>query len=91
VQHPYHAAVDSQHNVWVNVMNSDQVLRYNPATEQWTSFDLPTHAGEARYVSLLEKDGKLQLVLPEYRGVKLAVVTFRSDADVAADRAAGTR
>jgi streptogramin lyase len=86
VAHPYQATVDSQHNVWLNVMNADQVMRYNPQTEQWTAFDLPSR-GETRYVSLLEKDGKMQVVVPEYRALKIAVMSFRSEADMAAVKA----
>jgi streptogramin lyase len=83
IMHPYQATIDRNHNVWVNVMNADQVLRYNPQTETWTAFDLPTR-GETRYVSLLEKDGAMQVVVPEYRALKIAVMSFRSEADMAA-------
>jgi hypothetical protein len=36
------------------------LLRYRPATAKWTTFDLPTRAIEAQYISLLEK-GTMQL------------------------------
>ena len=77
VTHPYQAAIDSHHNVWINVMNADQVMRYNPETGDWTQFDLPVR-GETRYISLLEKDGKMQVVVPEYRALKIAVMSFRN-------------
>jgi virginiamycin B lyase len=85
-QHPYHATVDKKHNVWLNVYDADRVMRYDPQTEQWTAFDLPSR-GESRYVSLLEKDGQMQVVVPEYRGPKIAVMSFRSEADMAAAKA----
>jgi streptogramin lyase/mono/diheme cytochrome c family protein len=81
-QYPYHATVDSHHNVWINLMNSDQVLRYDPAGRRFTYFDLPTLGAETRYVSLLEKDGKLEVVLPEFRTMKIAVMSFRSDQEL---------
>jgi streptogramin lyase len=35
---PYHVAVDSKHNAWLNIWTSDVVLRYEPATSKWTTF-----------------------------------------------------
>lgn len=89
-QHPYHAVIDSHHKVWVNMMNADQLLCYDPETGQWTAFDLPGHSAETRYVSILEHDGKLELVLPYYRTMKVTAMTFRSERDLQAlEQAAG--
>jgi len=81
---PYHVAVDSKHNAWLNIWMTDQVLKYDAKASTFTSFDLPTRGSEVRYVSLLEKDGKMQVVLPSYRTRKVAVMSFRSEADLAA-------
>jgi len=86
-QQPYHAAVDAGHNVWTNAWMTDQVLRYDPAAKSWTAFDMPTRGSEARYVSLLERDGRMQVVLPYFRARKVAVMSFRSEADLAALKA----
>ena len=86
-QQPYHAAVDAGHNVWTNAWMTDQVLRYDPAAKSWTAFDMPTRGSEARYVSLLERDGKMQVVLPYFRARKVAVMSFRSEADLVALKA----
>jgi hypothetical protein len=69
---------------WLNIWTSDVILRYDPNANQWTTFDLPTRGTEARYVSLLEKDGKMEVVVPYSRTSKVAVMTFRSEADLAA-------
>jgi streptogramin lyase len=90
-QYPYHATVDQHHNVWINMMNSDQVLRYDPKTGHFTYFDLPTLGTETRYVSLLERDGKMEVVLPYFRSLKIGVMTFRSDKEIAAIRQAVER
>jgi virginiamycin B lyase len=87
MQQPYHTAIDSKHNVWGNSWMTDQVLRYDPATNRWTTFDLPTRGSEVRYVSLLEQDGKMQVVLPYFRARKVAVMSFRSEEDMAALKA----
>lgn len=86
VEYPYHATVDRNHNVWVNMMNSNQVLRYDPKSGKFTYFDLPTLGVEARYVSLLEERGRLEVVVPYFRTNKVAVMTFRSEAEMAALR-----
>ncbi len=84
---PYHVAVDSHHNAWLNIWMTDQVLKYDPAANAFTAFDLPTRGTEARYVSVLEKDGKTHVVLPSYRTRKVAVMTLRSEAEVQAAKA----
>jgi streptogramin lyase len=86
-QQPYHVAVDTQHHAWTNAWMTDQVLRYDPAGKSWTAFDLPTRGGEVRYVSLQEQNGQMQVVLPYFRARKVAVMSLRSEADLAALKA----
>jgi streptogramin lyase len=87
MQQPYHAIIDSKHDVWTNAWMTDQVLRYDPAAKSWTTFDLPTRGSEVRYVSLLEQNGQMQVVLPYFRTRKVAVMSFRSVADMEALKA----
>jgi streptogramin lyase len=84
---PYHVAVDRNHNAWTNLWGSDQIARYDPASGQWTLFDLPTRGAEPRYISLLERDGATQVVIPYFRARKVAVMTLRSEQDLHALRA----
>jgi streptogramin lyase len=91
IMQPYHVAVDKNHNAWLNIWTSDVILKYDPAADKWTTFDLPTRGSEARYVSLLEKNGKMEVVLPYSRTSKVAVMTFRSEADLAALKAQAAR
>jgi streptogramin lyase len=84
-QRPYHVEVDRNHNAWTDLWNGDRVLRYDPNTSTWTTFDLPTRGAEARYVSLLERDGQpTQVVVPYFRARKVAVMILRSEADLQA-------
>jgi len=84
-QQPYHVHVDKQHRPWTNLWGADRVMRYDPETRAWAAFDLPTRGAEPRYVSLLERDGApTQVVLPYFRARKIAVMTLRSEADLAA-------
>ncbi len=91
VQYPYHAAIDRHHDVWVNMMNSDQVMKYDPKSGRFVFFDLPTLGTEARYVSLLERDGGTEVVIPEFRPMKIAVMTFRSEKELADAREKASR
>ena len=81
---PYHAAVDSNHNVWVNMMDDDRIMKYDPKTSQSTAFPLPTLGAEVRYVSVLERDGSMQLSIPYSRARKVARMTIRSKEEVQA-------
>ena len=47
-----------------------------------------TRGSEARYVSTLETAKGLQVTLPYYRANKIAVMSFRSEADLRAAKAA---
>ena len=83
-QQPYQVSVDTGHNVWTNLWSTDSIAKYNPANSQWTIFDLPSRGTETRHISLLEKDGRMQVVLPYSRTRRVAVMTVRSEADMQA-------
>jgi streptogramin lyase len=84
---PYHIAVDSAHNVWGNLWTSDRIVKLNPGTSAWTVFDLPVRGTEIRHIALLERGGKLSVVMPVYRTNQMGVLTVRSEAELAALRA----
>jgi streptogramin lyase/mono/diheme cytochrome c family protein len=83
----YHVAVDRNHSVWGDLWSSDQIYRMDPATQKVTTFDLPVRGTEIRHISLLERDGKLNVVMPVYRSSQMGVMTVRSEADLAATKA----
>jgi len=84
---PYHIAVDQHHNVWGNLWTADRITKYDPASGQWTMFDLPTRGTEIRHISLLERDGVTKVTVPIYRDSKMGVMTLRSEAEIAALKA----
>ena len=47
-------------------------------------FELPVRGTEIRHVSLLEQNGKTQVIVPVYRSSQMGVLTLRSEADIAA-------
>ena len=90
-EQPYHAVPDTDHNVWASMWTTDQIAKYEPATGKWTLFDLPTRGTEVRIISLLEKPDLKELVFAYARSSKVAVMTFRSAADVKAAEQAAAR
>jgi streptogramin lyase len=87
-QQPYHVAVDNKHNAWTNLWGADRIMRYDPATGQWTAFDLPTRGAEPRYISLLERpDQDTEIAIPYFRARKVAVMMLRSQAEIDALKA----
>jgi streptogramin lyase len=84
---PYHIVVDSKHNVWGNLWTSDRIVRLDPSTNAWTTFDLPVRGTEIRHIALLERDGKITVVMPVYRTSQMGVMTLRGEAELAALKA----
>jgi streptogramin lyase len=84
---PYHIAVDNNHNVWGNLWTSDQIVKLDPSTNKWTTFELPVRGTEIRHISLLERNGKTYVTVPVYRSSQMGVMTVRSDAELAALKA----
>src|SRR5262245_34190950 len=87
----YHIHVDSKHNVWGNLWTNDQLVKYDPTAQKWTLFEMPVRGSESRHVSVYERNGTTQVVLPTYRSHQMFVLTLRSDADIAAVKAQAAR
>ena len=87
----YHIHVDSKHNVWGNLWTNDQVVKYDPSTAKWTTFEMPVRGTESRHISVYERDGTTKVVLPTYRSHQMFVLTLRSEADIAAVKAQAAR
>jgi streptogramin lyase/mono/diheme cytochrome c family protein len=84
---PYHIAVDNNHNVWGNLWTSDQIVKFDPAANKWSTFELPVRGTEIRHISLLERDGKTYVTVPVYRSSQMGAMYVRSDAELAALKA----
>jgi sugar lactone lactonase YvrE len=83
-QQPYQATVDRDHNVWAPLWTTDQIAKYDPAAGKWTLYDLPTRGTEVRIASLLEQGSTKEVVFAYPRSSKVAVMSFRSEADMEA-------
>jgi virginiamycin B lyase len=80
---PYHLHIDSKHNVWGDLWTNDQIFRYDPVANRFTTFELPVRGTELRHISLDERSGYLKVVMPVYRVNAMGVMTVRSDAEIA--------
>ena len=45
---PYSAVVDKHHRVWVQMLNGDRLARFDPGTETFVEFQLPTRGTQMR-------------------------------------------
>ena len=79
---PYSVVVDKNHVVWVNMFNNDSVGKFDPATEKWTEYMLPTHGAEVRHIALLDQQYPPVVVVAYWRSSKVARLQFRSTEDV---------
>jgi len=79
---PYAAVVDKNHMVWVNMMNNDSVGRFDPKTETWTEYTLPTRGAESRHIAVLDKSYPPTVVVPYWRTSKVARLQFRTRQEI---------
>ena len=75
---PYATVIDKNHVVWVNMMNNDSVGRFDPATEKWTEYMLPTHGAETRHISVNDREYPPTVVVPYERTSKMGRLQFRT-------------
>ena len=81
---PYHVAVDRNHNAWTNLWASDQVAQIR---SRQRPVDTVRSADARRRAALhlaARAHGVTQVVIPYFRARKVAVMTLRSEQDLAA-------
>ena len=84
---PYHIHVDDNHNVWGNLWTNDQIVKYDPSANKWTTFELPVRGTEIRHIMVDQRSGRTKVIVPVYRTNQMGVMTMRTDADIAAVKA----
>ncbi len=84
--HPYATVVDRNHMVWTNLSSDDAVARFNPDTEEYTIFKLPSLGAELRHIAVDNAGGPDVWVV--YREASRAArIQFRTEAQLQAARA----
>lgn len=83
----YQAVVDGDGMVWVVFTNGDYVGKFNPKTERWTRYDLPTLGTEAHGLQVVTVAGRTQVTAPYWAAGKTAKLEFRTRAELQALKA----
>ena len=86
---PYFVVVDKNHNVWANLLSDDRVAKFNPQTEEWTIYQLPSIGCESRNIAVDDIRGDIWV--PCYRTSRVARLQFRTAREVEAQQAASMR
>jgi hypothetical protein len=68
----------------LNLTNGDSVAKFDPKTEKWTEYPLPTHGIALRHVSLSGRNGTTEVVVGYTRNSKVASVEFRTKEELQA-------
>ncbi len=78
---PYFVVVDKNHQVWANLLSDDRVVKLDPATEEWTIYQLPSIGCETRNIAVDDIRGDIWV--PCARTSRVARLQFRTAAEVA--------
>jgi streptogramin lyase len=84
----YDLHVDNNHMVWVALRNADRVGKYDPKTNKWTVYQLPSIGTECRSMYVDEYDKTGEVWLASIRGSKAIRMQFRTDQQMAEARRA---
>lgn len=75
--HPYKVVVDKNHMVWFALANEDRFGRFNPFTEKFTMYPLPTRGTNSRFMVVDNSSEIPTLWVPYTSAQKIAKVQFR--------------
>jgi streptogramin lyase len=78
----YDVGIDSQHRVWVGIQNGDEIARFDPDTQQWTIYPLPSKGISARSLSVVERNGRVEVVVPANDALKAVRMIIRTKEDI---------
>ena len=87
----YQAVIDLDGIVWTVFTNADAVGRFDPESEEWTWYDLPTVGTESHGLQVVTVDGRTQVGVPYWGSSKMAKLEFLTADERAALKAAAAR
>ena len=82
----YDTTIDRDGMVWINLMNADRVARFDPKTEQWTEFQLPSLGTESRFIAVDNHKDRLEVWVPYWRTQRIARIQFRTEEELRSNR-----
>jgi streptogramin lyase len=75
---PYAAIVDKNHMVWINMISTDRVARFDPNTEKFTEYFLPTRGTEIRHIGIDDRPAVPEIWICYDRPNKIARLQLRT-------------
>jgi streptogramin lyase len=76
---PYEPVVDKNHMVWFSLSNQDVLGKFNPATEKFTFYPMPTRGISGRHVDVDNGPTVPEVWLPYDQARKVARIQFRTN------------
>ena len=77
----YQAVVDQDGIIWTVFTNADAVGRFDPESEEWTWYDLPTVGTESHGLQVVTVNGRTQVGVPYWGSSKMAKLEFLTHAE----------
>jgi streptogramin lyase len=75
---PYDPAVDKNGKVWVALPNDDRVAELDPATRQWTVYNLPSHGTNTRFITVDNQRDSVEVWAVSFVTSKAVRLQFRT-------------
>ena len=86
--HPYKTTVDKFHNVYTDTQVGDGMYKFNPSTQEWTFYQIPTHGCSSRHMSF--DDNKNEAWIPCDQADTVDRIQFRTAEQIQTMKAAST-
>ena len=87
----YTTGVDKNGIVWVPTLGDDRVAKFDPETEQWTVYQLPSVGNEMRHIAIDNRKDPVEVWVPSYRTSKVIRLQFRTERQMEGVQAATIR
>jgi len=75
---PYIPALDKNGMVWVALPNDDRVAKMDPANQQWTVYNLPSHGANTRFITVDNFKDSVEVWTAYSMTSRIARLQFRS-------------
>lgn len=74
----YETSVDEDGMVWLPFTRGDSIAKFDPSTEEWTSYSLPTIGTKTHGLTAVTVNGRTQIGMGYLGAGKVAKLEFRS-------------
>ena len=74
---PYNVMPDRNGMIWISMLNAERIAKFDPATEKFTIYKLPSLGYETRYIDVDNSTDPPSVWVPSGRNNKIARIQFR--------------